>query len=148
MDALLKRFGRGIETATAEETLDLAEAFAAVVPPDTVLAFHGDLGAGKTTFIRGMARHWKIVEPVTSPTYNLYSIYEGTRQLIHLDAYRLNSGSDLDALMLEDFLASPWCLAVEWPERIPDSLPENTWHLYLEITPEYRHSIRSELPNT
>lgn len=144
MTNLLKELKGGVFTKSAEATESIAAQLAEYIPPETILAFHGDLGAGKTTFIRGLARAWDIVEPVTSPTFNLYSIYRGSRQLVHLDAYRLNDGSDLDALMIEDFLEPPWCLAVEWPERIADSLPENTWHLYLGIDTEQAHTIRLE----
>lgn len=139
---LLQQLRQGIITTSADETEQIARAFAALVPEDQVLAFHGDLGAGKTTFIRGLARAWDIVEPVTSPTFNLYTLYQGSRQLVHLDAYRLSAGSDLDALMIDDFLAPPWCLAVEWPERIAESLPDDAWHLHLDIDADNAHSIR------
>ncbi len=142
MPSLLEQLQAGITTQSAEATEQIARELAALVPEDTVLAFHGDLGAGKTTFIRGLARAWDIEEPVTSPTFNLYTLYEGNRQLIHLDAYRLESGADLDALMIDDFMHSPWCLAVEWPERIANSLPEDTWHLYLGIDENLAHTIR------
>lgn len=148
MDSLLEQLQSGITTHSAEATEQLARDFAAIVPEDTVLAFHGDLGAGKTTFIRGMARGWGIDEPVTSPTFNLYTLYEGKRQLIHLDAYRLESGADLDALMIDDFIKPPWCLAVEWPERIADSLPEDAWHLYLGIDESQNHTIQLEALTT
>lgn len=142
MSALLQDLQTGIYSHSTEETREIAYSLAGSIPADTILAFHGDLGAGKTTFIRGMARAWDITEPVTSPTYNLYAIYQGTRQLVHLDAYRLNTGSDLDTLMIDDFLSPPWCLAIEWPERIADSIPDHAWHLYLEIAPDQSHSIR------
>ncbi|HBR95114.1 MAG TPA: tRNA (adenosine(37)-N6)-threonylcarbamoyltransferase complex ATPase subunit type 1 TsaE, partial [Opitutae bacterium] len=86
---LLEQLRSGIRSQTANETEALAGRVAALLPPDAVLALHGDLGAGKTTFVRGLARAWDIQEAVTSPTYNLYTIYQGSRQLIHLDAYRL-----------------------------------------------------------
>lgn len=140
--SILEQLNAGIHTATATETEALAGSFAHAVPEDTVLALHGDLGAGKTTFIRGLARAWGITEPVTSPTFNLYTIYQGSRQLIHLDAYRLGSADDLDALMIEDFMRSPWCFAVEWPERISDAIPEQAWQLHLEITSDRKHHIR------
>lgn len=146
MTDLLERLRSGVRSQSADETEALAAELAAILPMDSVLALHGDLGAGKTTFVRGLARAWDIQEAVTSPTFNLYTIYSGQRQLIHLDAYRLQSGADLDALMIEDFLQSPWCFAVEWPERIPDALPENTWHLYLTINESQQHLIRLELP--
>jgi len=95
---LLQQLRQGVVTTCAADTERIAGAFASLVPENQVLALHGDLGAGKTTFIRGLARTWNIVEPVTSPTFNLYTLYQGSRQLVHLDAYRLASGADLDAL--------------------------------------------------
>jgi tRNA threonylcarbamoyladenosine biosynthesis protein TsaE len=139
---LLQQLRQGVVTTCAADTERIAGAFASLVPENQVLALHGDLGAGKTTFIRGLARTWNIVEPVTSPTFNLYTLYQGSRQLVHLDAYRLASGADLDALMIDDFLAPPWCLAVEWPDRIADCLPDDTWHLYLDIDADTAHRIR------
>jgi tRNA threonylcarbamoyladenosine biosynthesis protein TsaE len=146
MNDPLQKLKVGICSHTAAETETLAAALAEQLPSDTVLALHGDLGAGKTTFVRGMARAWGIEEAVTSPTYNLFTIYSGTRQLVHLDAYRLESGYHLDALMIEDFLKSPWCFAVEWPEHIPDALPEDTWHLYMTINTDQTHQIKLTTP--
>jgi tRNA threonylcarbamoyladenosine biosynthesis protein TsaE len=142
MAEILDQLRAGISTKSAEETEAVAFKLAACLPPDQVLALHGDLGAGKTTFVRGLARALGITEPVTSPTFNLYTLYEGERKLLHLDAYRLESGADLDALMLEDFLTSPWCLAVEWPERIKDAIPAEAWHLDLASSQTGIHTIR------
>ena len=144
MHDLIQQLTAGVRSGSAAETEALAARLGAVLPADSVLALHGDLGAGKTTFVRGLARAWGIEEAVTSPTFNLYTIYNGDRQLIHLDAYRLESSADLDTLMIEDFLKSPWCFAVEWPERIPDALPEDALHLYLTINEDQSHQIRLE----
>jgi len=76
--SILEQLSGGITTTTAAETEALAGALAGLLPADRILALHGDLGAGKTTFIRGLARAWAIDEPVTSPTFNLYSIYQGS----------------------------------------------------------------------
>ena len=142
MSELEKKLIAGICSRSAAETEELAARIGEILPVDTVIALHGNLGAGKTTFVRGLARAWGIQEAITSPTFNLYTIYKGDRQLIHLDAYRLGSGADLDALMIEDFLQPPWCFAVEWPERIPDALPQDTWHLFLTINEDQSHQIR------
>jgi len=140
---ILGRLRLGVSTGTPAETVELARALAAHIPHDQVLALSGDLGAGKTTFVKGLAKAWGVEETVTSPTFNLYTIYRGSRQLVHLDAYRLGTSAELGALMLEDFLHSPWCLAVEWPERIAEALPESTWRLELETSAsDGRHRIR------
>jgi tRNA threonylcarbamoyladenosine biosynthesis protein TsaE len=145
--SIFDQLKRGLSTHSDAATQAIAAKLANEIPVDTVLALHGDLGVGKTTFVRGLARAWAIKEAVTSPSYNLYTIYAGDRQLIHFDAYRLSSEADLDALMIEDFLQSPWCFAVEWPERIAASLPEDTWHLYLTIGSDEAHYLRMELPS-
>lgn len=133
----------GLTTASAAETRKIAVGLAGILPIDTVLALHGDLGVGKTTFVQGLAEGLGITEPVTSPTFNLYTLHEGnSTRLLHLDAYRLESAAEVEGLMLEDFLVSPWIAAIEWPERIVDWLPDNTWHLELGITADEKHTIK------
>lgn len=132
----------GIVTASAEETRALATEFAAALPPDSTLALHGNLGVGKTTFVQGLARGLGIDEAVTSPTFNIFTLHRGRTNLVHLDAYRLETARQVDDLLLSDFLISPWCLAVEWPEKIADWLPPDTLHLELGIAPDERHTLR------
>jgi len=131
----------GVTTASAEETEILAAEFAAEIPPDTTLALHGDLGVGKTTFVRGLARGLGITSNVTSPTFSIYTLYRGARTLVHLDAYRLESPQEIDDLLLEDFLTTPYCLAIEWPEKIASWVPPTALHLDLGITPDQKHTI-------
>ena len=132
----------GVTTTDAAQTRELAAALAIALPDDTVLALHGDLGVGKTTFVQGLARGLGIHPPVTSPTFNLYTLYEGNRRLLHLDAYRLENEDQVEALMLEDFLISPWIAAIEWPERIAGWFPAKTWHLDLGIVAGERHTVK------
>jgi tRNA threonylcarbamoyladenosine biosynthesis protein TsaE len=132
----------GVVTASAEETRTLAAEFAAALPPDTTLALHGDLGVGKTTFVQGLARGLRIPDAVTSPTFNIFTLHRGPTNLVHLDAYRLNSAKEVEDLLLADFLVSPWCLAVEWPDKIADWLPPAALHLDLGITADERHTVR------
>jgi tRNA threonylcarbamoyladenosine biosynthesis protein TsaE len=133
---------KGVVTTSAARTRALAKTLAAELPPDCVLALHGDLGSGKTTFVSGLAEGWGIPGPVTSPTFNLLVIHRGARMLAHLDAYRLKSAEDMEALMLEEFLKSPWCLAVEWPENVGEWLPADALHLFLADLGGGRHSLR------
>lgn len=143
--SICDRLRAGVTTATADETRALARALAAALPPDTVLALHGTLGVGKTTFVQGLAEGLGVTEPVSSPTFNLLTLHRGgARLLAHLDAYRLDGdgAAAVESLMLEDFLASPWCLAVEWPEKIATWLPPDTWHLDLGIEADGRHTVR------
>lgn len=135
----------GVATASAEETQSLARELAAALPADCTLALHGNLGVGKTTFVQGLAEGLGIQEMVTSPTFNIFTLHRGTRRtLVHLDAYRLESARQMDSLMLEDFLVSPYCLAIEWPEKIADWIPKDAFHLALSILGSEQHGIRLE----
>ncbi len=140
--SVFDRLRIGVITSSAEESRALAAEFAAALPPDTTLALHGNLGVGKTTFVQGLARGLGIRDAVTSPTFNIFTLHRGPTNLLHLDAYRLENAQQVEDLLLADFLESPWCLAVEWPEKIADWLPADTRHLELGITADERHTIR------
>lgn len=130
-------------TRTAEETRQLAAEWAAELPADATVALHGDLGAGKTTWVQGLALGLGIAEPVTSPAFTIYTLHRGpSRMLAHMDAYRVRSPREAEDLLIEEFLVSPWCLAVEWPDRVPGWIPRDAWHLHFEIEAGGRHSIR------
>jgi tRNA threonylcarbamoyladenosine biosynthesis protein TsaE len=133
-----------MSTASADETRTLATDLAAALAPDCTLALHGNLGVGKTTFVQGLAHGFGVHDAVTSPTFNIFTVHRGRVNLVHLDAYRIESSREVEDLLLPDFLVSPWCLAVEWPEKIADWLPANVLHLHLGIAPDERHTIRLE----
>lgn len=141
--SIYAKLREGVVTSSAAETQEIAQTLAAALRPDTTLALHGDLGAGKTTFVQGLARGLGVTAPVTSPTFNIFTLYQGgSRTLVHMDAYRLENDQQIDALMLEDFLVSPWCLAIEWPDKIAAWIPTDAFHLDLGITSDQRHTIR------
>jgi tRNA threonylcarbamoyladenosine biosynthesis protein TsaE len=140
---IFDKLRQGVTTESSEQTRQLAETLAAALPADTTLALHGDMGVGKTTFVQGLAHGLGIRETVTSPTFAIYSVYRGDRtRLIHLDAYRLENESQVESLLLEEFLVSPYCLAVEWPERLGDWLPAGALHLTLSIEAGDRHKVQ------
>lgn len=139
---ILHELAAGITSDSAEKTRAIAEQFARALLADSTLALHGNLGVGKTTFVQGLARGLGIRDHVTSPTFNIFTLHRGPTNLLHLDAYRLETSRQVDDLLLADFMVSPWCLAVEWPEKIADWLPANTLHLELAITPAAHHTIR------
>ena len=102
------------------------------VPDGTVIALVGDLGAGKTTLVRGVARGLNITEVVQSPTFNIMKLYlKGNRPLIHIDAYRL---ADINTdIGLDEYIGYETGITmIEWPLFIKELLPENT--LWIEIT--------------
>ena len=95
--------------------------------------------------MKGMALEWGIEGPILSPTYNLYFQYSGkTRNLVHLDAYRLQGEEDANNLLIEEFLTEPWCLAIEWPSKAACLITPQCWNLTIECTGEEsrRFSIR------
>ena len=108
------------------QTEEIGAALAAGLKPGAVLAFTGDLGAGKTAFVRGLARGLGIAERVTSPTFTIVNEYEGGRlPLFHFDMYRLGSSEELFDIGWEDYLARGGVCAVEWSENIADALEES-----------------------
>lgn len=133
MSSLLEQLNKGILTSSAEETMAIGEALASVLSADTSLALYGDLGVGKTTFVKGIANGLNIKKNITSPTFNLFSIYEGTKQLIHLDAYRLSPKQSIENLMIDDFLQSPYLCVIEWPDNVPELIDAHTLKLKLTI---------------
>ncbi|MDY3015242.1 MAG: tRNA (adenosine(37)-N6)-threonylcarbamoyltransferase complex ATPase subunit type 1 TsaE [Evtepia sp.] len=115
-----------------QDTERLGEDLVKQLAPGSVVAFTGDLGAGKTAFVRGMARGLGITQRVTSPTFTIVNEYEGgALPLFHFDMYRLYSSDDLFDIGWEDFLRRGGICAVEWSENIEDALEPDT--IYVEI---------------
>lgn len=109
-------------TANERETEALGRRLAASLPPGgVVIALYGELGAGKTAFVRGMARGMGLACRVSSPTFTIVNEYEGERELIHFDMYRLESSDELFEIGWEDYLARGAVCAVEWSEKVEDA---------------------------
>jgi tRNA threonylcarbamoyladenosine biosynthesis protein TsaE len=105
------------------ETEMVGEKLAKILLPGAVIAYRGDLGAGKTAFTRGLARGLGYAEPVTSPTYTIVNEYLGGRMpLFHFDMYRLHSSDDLWDIGWEDYLDRGGVCAVEWSENVADAM--------------------------
>ena len=127
-------------SANEQKTEALGEALAGKLGPGAVVAFTGDLGAGKTAFVRGMARGLGITQRVTSPTFTIVNEYEGGRlPLFHFDLYRLGSSDELFDIGWEDFLCRGGICAVEWSENVTDALEPDT--VFIDIR-------RGEAPDT
>ena len=105
-------------------------------PPPVVVAIAGELGTGKTTLVRAVARALGVSEPVTSPTFALVHRYAGTGVTIyHVDAYRLRRAADAADLGLDDMLAEPDSVVlIEWPERLGTAMPPATHRVALAYT--------------
>ena len=131
-------------THSPEETEKIGEALAKSLQPGTILAYRGNLGAGKTAFTRGLARGLDCKETVTSPTYTIVNEYLGGRlPLFHSDMYRLASSDDLWDIGWEDYLEREGVCAVEWSENVQDAM-ENAVTVTIEKLGENTRRITIE----
>ena len=125
-------------TKSPEQTELLGKKLAAFLRPGDVIAYYGDLGAGKTAFTRGLAAGLGIREAVTSPTYTIVNEYlSGRMPLFHFDMYRLSSSEELFDIGWEDYLSRGGVCAVAWSEQVADALPEGTVYVTLTRHPEH-----------
>lgn len=110
-----------VYTKTESETEAAGAAFAETLPDGAIVALYGWLGAGKTAFVRGMARGMGIDARVNSPTFTIVNEYLGARELYHFDMYRLESADELFDIGWEDYLRRGGVCAVEWSENVSDA---------------------------
>lgn len=125
-----------------EQTRHLGMRLGGALQVGDVICLQGDLGAGKTTFVQGIAEGWGSVDSVSSPTFIIVNQYRdaGERQLFHMDAYRLDSAPEAEELDLDEMLArGP--LLIEWPERMKQLIPPE--HLWVEL--EYMNDEEREM---
>ena len=108
-------------TASEQETEQVGADFASRLPGGSVVAMYGDLGAGKTAFVRGMAKGMGLNCRVTSPTFTIVNEYLGDRELIHFDMYRLSSADELFDIGWEDYISRGAVCVVEWSENVSDA---------------------------
>lgn len=143
MLSVLKELEKGLVVESQEAMQNMASSLVKTLPHECAITLSGDLGAGKTVFVKGLARGLSITQPITSPSYNIYYTYYGDRQLIHIDAYRLKHAEDLQALMLEDFIEPPYCIVIEWPEKTSlDWVPtRHVFRLHLAIVDEHTRKV-------
>ena len=112
-------------THSPMETEQLGQKLGQTLPAGTVIAYRGDLGAGKTAFTRGLARGLGITDPVTSPTYTIVNEYlNGRLPLFHFDMYRLHSADDLFDIGWDDYLERGGICAVEWSENVTEAMED------------------------
>ncbi|MBQ7857444.1 MAG: tRNA (adenosine(37)-N6)-threonylcarbamoyltransferase complex ATPase subunit type 1 TsaE [Oscillospiraceae bacterium] len=115
-------------THSPEQTEAVGAALAKILLPGDIVAYRGDLGAGKTAFTRGLAQGLGCKEPVTSPTYTIVNEYlSGRIPLFHFDMYRLHSSDDLWGIGWEDYLDRGGVCAVEWSENVTDAMENAIW---------------------
>ena len=125
---------RNYETDSAEKTMALAQMLAKRLRAGDVLTLSGDLGAGKTTFVKGLAKGLHIQRNVNSPTFTLIKEYEGRLPLYHMDVYRLDS--EEEDLGYDEYFDGDGVTVIEWAEKIANRLPEDRLHVKIQRTSE------------
>lgn len=129
------------------ETENFAAEFAKSLRPGDVIAFIGGLGAGKTAFVRGLAKGLNLEGEISSPTFSLVHEHSGNIPLYHFDMYRISDLDDLYSTGFFDYLDSGAILAIEWSENIEDVLPENTIYIEISYQGENCREIKIFYPN-
>jgi tRNA threonylcarbamoyladenosine biosynthesis protein TsaE len=125
-----------IVTHSPEETERLGEMLAELLPTGSVVALHGELAAGKTCLVRGMARKYARGEIVSSPTFTIVNQYGENPALYHVDLYRLEAVSEIRDLGYEELFEPDGITVVEWAERAESLLPEKRLDIFLEVAGE------------
>lgn len=132
-------------TKSPRGTFDLAKKFAARLGPGDVVALAGELGAGKTCFVQGLAMGLGVPKNlyVRSPSFTLMNEYDGGRlNLYHFDFYRLHAASELADLGLEEYFEGGGVTVVEWADRFPSAVPENAIRIEFKIVDENTREIK------
>ena len=133
-----------VETHAEEETEALGERRAKCLRAGAVVALYGDLGAGKTAFVRGMARGLDVHEPVSSPTFTIVNEYPGDPALFHFDMYRLKNAEELYGIGWEDYLDRNGVVVTEWTENVEEAIPADAVRVTIDRTGDSDRRIRIE----
>jgi tRNA threonylcarbamoyladenosine biosynthesis protein TsaE len=136
---LLEALVGGVVCLTEKDLVDLGENFGGLLGEGDVVALHGDLGVGKTTFTKGMARAFQIAEPITSPTFNIMAQYSGAMNLMHIDAYRLDG---CEYLGIWDYVRCPCVIVVEWVENLLELQESVTQHIQITAQSDGRRCVQ------
>lgn len=129
-------------THSADETTALGYRIGQALPDNSIVCFFGDLAAGKTTLIKGIAEACSYPLPVSSPTFVYLHIYQGARTLYHFDLYRLRNPDEFLAMGFDDHLFAGGVCCIEWSERISNLLPQNCTCIHMAHLGEGIRKIR------
>ncbi len=132
-------------TCTEAETEALGERLGRALPPGgAVIALYGELGAGKTAFVRGLARGLDVKGRVVSPTFTIVNEFPGKRELFHFDMYRLRGADELFDIGWEDYLSREGVCAVEWSENVPEAFDGSEIRVSIRKTSDTGREITIE----
>jgi tRNA threonylcarbamoyladenosine biosynthesis protein TsaE len=135
-----------IYSESERDTCDAGRALAGRLLSGGIIALYGDLGAGKTAFVRGLAEGLGVTERVTSPTFTIVNEYLGSIPLFHFDLYRLKSAGELYDLGWDDYLDRNGVIAAEWTENAEDAFPADVIQVRIEKTGEHSRRIDIDIP--
>jgi tRNA threonylcarbamoyladenosine biosynthesis protein TsaE len=138
-------------TVSIHRLKEVAADFWQLVKTEKIFAFHGEMGAGKTTIITALCKEKGVTDVISSPTFSIINEYSfneshNERLIYHLDLYRLNSMEEIIQAGVEDCIYSGEICFVEWPERAPGLLDEKTVHVFIEILDDTTRLLKIELP--
>ncbi|MGQ1890398.1 tRNA (adenosine(37)-N6)-threonylcarbamoyltransferase complex ATPase subunit type 1 TsaE [Thermophagus sp. OGC60D27] len=134
-------------TIRSEQEIEkAARAFLPVLSKKSVVAFYGDMGVGKTTFIKGLCRAMGVSDPVTSPSFAIVNKYvtSDERSIFHFDFYRLKNVNEVFDIGYEDYFYSGDICLIEWPEKIAEVLPADRLDVWMAENPDGTRSLRYE----
>ena len=128
-----------IITNSVDETIELAQNFESEKFPNMVICLDGELGSGKTVFVKGLAQAMGITETVTSPTFSIIKEYEGELPLYHMDVYRLDG--DVTGVGIEEYFDKGGVTVIEWAKTIKDILPKERLDIKIKVAGENKRTI-------
>lgn len=130
-----------IITKSSEETKNLGEELSKLTKPGDLLAFYGELGAGKTCFIQGISRGLKVKDYVTSPSFTIINEYQGKIPIYHFDLFRLNNAEEILGLGYEEYFYGEGLTVIEWAEKIEQLLPKEHLKIEIKFKDRYQRTI-------
>ena len=133
-----------LQSDKPETTLKYGEKFSRLLRGGETIALSGELGAGKTVFVKGMASGLGVKEIITSPTFVLVKSYAGKYNLHHMDFYRLDVADELETIGFEDYFGPENIVAVEWAEKFPDQMPQPHWKINITYSLDSLRKITAE----
>lgn len=129
-----------------DELPRVAEQLLSFANEERVFVFYGEMGAGKTTFIKALCKHLGVTDTVSSPTFSIVNEYlSPAGSIYHFDFYRLKNQSEAFDLGYEDYLYSGQYCLIEWPEKIPDLIPPRVVKVELEVTDDDKRTLTAEI---
>lgn len=138
---------RCIEALSEKDTEEIGKKLGKLVRPGDVLCLVGDLGTGKTTFTKALAKGLEIEDDVTSPTFTIVQEYEGRIPLYHFDVYRIEDVSEMEDLPYEEYFYGDGVCVIEWAEMIQEILPKDYMKIQIQYLKDQRRKICFETTN-